>query len=204
MQISRALIQSIAVDLLHEPDSPLKADEVDLVSNKTLSSHITLKWVDAFLSRCNIVIRKQFGSLIRSPTQTRFIERNVAYYLGQVQRRFDLSDLDENMVENKDETHFIFNMDNHKTLGFRGIGKVKIANVVSVGDGFTMVLRLCGGVDAKLEDSFLIFKNRSPNYPLVNVPDDIPRVTYRTQKRGWMDNITFQQWLQEPRAICKD
>ena len=37
-----------------------------------------------------------------------------------------------------------------------------------------------------------------------NLPDDIDGVSYRTQPRSWMDNNTFLQWLQEPRAICKD
>ncbi|KAL3676321.1 hypothetical protein R1sor_026269 [Riccia sorocarpa] len=37
--------------------------------------------------------------------------------------------LDENLVENIDETHFLINMDNGRTLGFRGDTQVKYANV---------------------------------------------------------------------------
>ena len=48
------------------------------------------------------------------------------------------------------ETNFIFNMDNGKTLGYHGSTKVNDADVVSGCDGFTMVLRLRSGVDAKL------------------------------------------------------
>ncbi len=70
------------MDLIQEPNSPFAADEVNSVSNKTLSSHITLKWVNSFLSRHNIVIRKQSESLSRYPAYTWFIEKTVAYHIG--------------------------------------------------------------------------------------------------------------------------
>ncbi len=204
VQMSRPLLQSIAVNLLQEPDSAFNADEVDSGSNKPISSLITPWWIGAFMSRFNIVIRKQSGSLQRSPSHTRFIERTVAYHLGQVQRLFEVGDMDENMVENMDETHFIYNMGDHKTLSIRGDKKVNYADVVSGGDGFTMALRLRGGVSARLEDPFLIFKNRDRNYPMANLQDNVPGVSYRTQPRGWMDNETFCQWLEESRVIAAD
>ena len=108
------------------------------------------------------------------------------------------------MVDNMDETHFVFNMDDHKTLSFRRSNKVNYANEVSGCDGFTMVLRLRGGIDAKLMEPFFIFKNRDRNYPMVNLPDSIHGVSYRTQPRAWMDNIVFDQWLREPHAISRD
>ena len=145
--------------MLQNPESPFSVDEVGSVSKKRLSIQITLKWVDAFLSRYIIVIRKRSGSLSRSPAQIRFIEKTVAYLLRQLQRLFDIGDLNESMVENMDETHFIFNMDNQKALEIQGVQKVNYADVVSGGDDFTMVLRLCGGVNVKLEDLFLISKN---------------------------------------------
>ncbi len=67
--------------MLQNPESPFSVDEVGSVSKKRLSIQITLKWVYAFLSRYIIVIRKRSGSLIRSPDQTRFIEKTVAYLL---------------------------------------------------------------------------------------------------------------------------
>ena len=77
------------------------------------------------------------------------------------------------MVENMDEAHFIFNMNNHKTLGFRRSKKVNYADVVGGCDWFTMVLRLKGGVDGKLMQPFLIFKNRDRNYSMMNLPDNV-------------------------------
>lgn len=53
-----------------------------------------------------------------SPAKTEFIERCVAYHIGVLAREFRNGLLDENLVENIDETHFIINMDNGRTLGF--------------------------------------------------------------------------------------
>ncbi len=123
---------------------------------------------------------------------------------GTTTQRFEIEDLKQNMVENMDETHSIVDMNNHRTLGIWGAQKLNYADVASGGDGFTMVLRLRGGVNAKLEDPFLIFKNRSRSHPMINLPDDIAGVSYRTHPRRWMNNITFQQWLRESRAIFQD
>ena len=77
-------------------------------------------------------------------------------------------------------------------------------DVVAGGDGFTMVLRMTGGMYAKLHAPFLIFKNRNRSYPMKNLPDNIDGVTYRTGPSAWMDQFVFKEWLLEPRAISKD
>lgn len=99
------------------------------------------------------------------------------------------------------ETHFVVNMDNKKTLGFKGQEKVDYADVASGGEGMTLVFRLSGGVNSKLEAPFMIFMNKNKNYPIIGVPDNVPGVTYRTGPRGWMDRRVFLEWLEEPRAI---
>ena len=111
---------------------------------------------------------------------------------------------DENTMENMDETHFIFNMDDSKTLGLRGSANVNYADVVGGAEGFTLVLRLCGGCNAKLMNPCIIFKNRDRSYPMINLPDEILGISYCTKPRGWMDNIAFNAWLEEPRAINMD
>ena len=42
----------------------------------------------------------------------------------------------------------------------------------------TLVLRIFGGVDAKIETPFLIFKSRDCNYPSAGVPDKIQGACY--------------------------
>lgn len=58
-----------------------------------------------------------------------------------------------------DETHFIVNMDNRHTLGFRGDMEVKYANMVSGGMGITMVVKVIGGVHGRIAVPFIIFQN---------------------------------------------
>ena len=106
-------------------------------------------------------------------------------------------------MENIDEAHFVFNMDNDHTRGLRGVDSVNYADVVGGSDGFTMVLRLRGGTNARLEAPFIIFKNRDSNYPMMNLPDNFEGVSYRTQPCGWMENNVFLQWLQESRPSAK-
>ena len=204
VQLSRAFIQNAALSFLAEEDSACTSSDVDPTTGRPLTEHLTPRWIGSFLNRFNIVMRTQSGVLSRSPSQTAFIERNVSYHLGCLQRRFEPNLLDENMVDNMHETHIIFNMDNQKTLAFRGSASVNYPDVVGGCDGFTMVLRLRGGIDGKLMQPFLIFKNRDKNYPMMNLADNIDGVSYRTQPRAWMDNTVFEEWLREPRAIDRD
>ena len=158
LQLSCAVIQYFAFTLLAEENSTYKSSDIDLASSRRITEHITMKWVDSFLSPFNIAVRRQSGTLYRSPSQTTFIERNVAYNLGYLQRLFESGLLHENMFENMFENHFIFNMDNSKMHSFRGSNKVNYAEVVCGFDGFTMVPRLKGGADAKLIQPFLFSK----------------------------------------------
>jgi len=96
-------------------------------------------------------------------------------------------------MENEDETHFVFNMDNGKTLGLCGTTQVKYTDVVSGGENFTMMLRLSGGSRARFQLPFIIFKNGSRSYPIRCVQDNVPGVCYRSQPKGWMDTKVFLQ-----------
>ncbi|ETN13348.1 hypothetical protein PPTG_22340 [Phytophthora nicotianae INRA-310] len=95
------------------------------------------------------------------------IEKDVAFHLGELQRGFADGSLDENEIENIDETHFIVDFDNGKTLGSSGDKTVKYADVVSGDEGMAMVVRLSGGPSARYfpptdlcqpADSFVISK----------------------------------------------
>lgn len=69
-------------------------------------------------------------------------------------------------MENIDETHFVINMDNGQTLGFRGDKVVKYVDMVAGGLGITMVMKVTRGVSGKIGMSFLIFQNTSCSYPI--------------------------------------
>jgi len=129
------------------------------------------------------------------------IERSVAFHLGELKRGFESGILIEDKIENADETHFVFNMDNGKTLGLRGDTSVKYADVTSGGESITMMVRISGGRHAAVQPPFLIFKNAMRSHPVRGVPDDVPGACYRTSPKAWMDGTVWRQWLKEPRAI---
>lgn len=76
------------------------------------------------------------------------IEKKVPYHLGCVKRALDSGELNENFVENADETHFIVNLDNDRTLEVMGDNNVKYADVVSGRDPMTMIVRITSGPNA--------------------------------------------------------
>jgi len=109
--------------------------------------------------------------------------------------------LDENLVENIDETHFVVNIDNGQILGFRGDTSVKYVKVVLKVDSMTMVVRISEGRQAMIKAPMLIFTNADSNYPIRGLIDDIPEMTYRTGLKGWMDQSLFPQYFEEPKAF---
>lgn len=119
-------------------------------STKTLEERITSRWIQHFKEHHNIVHRTQTGKLMVSPAKQEFIERQVAFHMGELRRGFLDGTYHQDLMENMDETHFIINMDNGRTLGFKGDSEVKYQDVVSAGVGFTMVVKLTGGQAAKL------------------------------------------------------
>lgn len=152
----------------------------------------------------NTVLLSQRGRLTCSPEKENQIEMHTAYHLGVLHRGFQTGDFDENLMENLDETHFTVNMDNGRTLGFRGDTSVKYADVVAGGEAMTMVVRISGGRRSSLEAPMIIFTNKNRNYPIRGVEDSIPGVSYRTGPKGWMDQSIFSQYFMEPRAYQPD
>ena len=154
--------------------------------------------------KSNIVQRTQSGKLMVSPEKREEIDRSAVRHLGRMKRAFDSGELNEDLVFNMDETHFVVNMDDKKTLALKGDTEIKYADVVSGDEGISMVLRMSGGEHSRLTCPMLIFKNKSRSYPIRNVPDDVPGVTYRSAPKGFMDRLLFTQWLQEPRCNPSD
>ena len=73
-------------------------------------------------------------------------------------------------------THFVINIDNGQTLGFRGDSAIKYVEMVSNGDSMTMVVKIFGGRWAMIVASLLIFTNTNNNYPIQNLENNIPGV----------------------------
>ncbi|KAL3685112.1 hypothetical protein R1sor_003134 [Riccia sorocarpa] len=153
---------------------------------KPLIERINSRWIQSFQEHFNIVHRAQTSKLMVSQAKQERIERSVAVHLRMLAGQFQSGQLDENLLENTDETHFMINMDNGKTLGSRGDNDVKYDDVVSGGQGMTMVVKVTGGVHARIGTPFMIFANQDCNYPIGNVPDNVPGVAYRTTKKTFI------------------
>ena len=87
-------------------------------------------------------------------------------------------------MENIDETHFVINMDNGRTLGFRDDTTTKYVEVVSGRDSMNLVVQISGGRRSMIEAPMLIFTNPNSSYPIRGLDDNIPGVSYRTGPKG--------------------
>nr|CCA24803.1 predicted protein putative [Albugo laibachii Nc14] len=71
-------------------------------------------------------------------------------HISAMKRGFASGALNEDTIESIDKTHFVIDFDNGRTLEFVGEKQIKYADVVSGGEGMTMVVRLSGGHDATI------------------------------------------------------
>ena len=204
LQISASVLVAIARDVLRTSGEQFNDQYRDPKTDKLIIDRIDYRWVQHFLHKKNIVPRKQTGKLSVSPAKLEHIEKSVAYHLGQVKRDFEAGILDEDMVENIDETHFIVNMTNGKTLGFSGDENVKYADVVSGSEGMTMIVRITGGKNAYIEPPMMVFMNKNRSYPIRGTPDNVPGVSYRTSPKAFVDRRLFAEYFQENRAHHRD
>jgi hypothetical protein len=145
MKFSSKFLIELALSVLLDPTSIYTAQSRDPKDNRLLIEKLNHSWVQRIMDVHNIVLLSQCGKSSCSPRKELQIEMQAAHHLGVLQRDFLTCIFDENLIENIDETHFVINMDNGRTLGFRGDTIVKYADVVSGGDSMTMVVRIFGG-----------------------------------------------------------
>ena len=145
--------------------------------------------------------RAQTGKLLVSLQKQEFMECEVAYHLGSLGCDLNTGSLHGEDVFNADETHFVINMDDHKTLSLRSDKDVKCGDAVSGDVGMTMMVLICGGSQAEIFPPFLIFQNALHSYPIRSIPDHVPGLSHRSGPKSWIDRIVMAQWLKELRAI---
>eukprot|EP00171_Calliarthron_tuberculosum_P021419 IDg21419t1 len=73
-----------------------------------------------------IASRAKTGKLMPCPEKKEFVEREVAYHLGFL---YESGALDEDCVFNADETHFVVDLNDGRTLAMKGDTNVKFADV---------------------------------------------------------------------------
>lgn len=132
------------------------------------------------MQRHSIVVRRQAGKSIISSEGQELIKRRVTFFFGRIAKELQSGRLNDEDLEDTDETHFIINFDDGKTFGFRGDVDVKYANATTDGECMTMMVRISGGEKSCIENPFLLFKNKDRNYPVRGVPDSVPDFCYGT------------------------
>jgi hypothetical protein len=183
IKFSSKLLIELTLSILFAEDSIYHAQSRDPKDDKLLIQKITHCWMQQFMDVHNIVLLSQRGNLSCSPEKERKVEMNTAYHLGILQRGFQSGIFDENLIENLDETYFIINMDDGRTLGFRGDTVVKYADVVASGDAMTMVIRISGGHRSMVAAPMLILTNGNSNFPIRHLEDTIPKVELAQRAR---------------------
>ena len=201
IKFSPKLLVELAKKNFLGPDSPYTLASRDLRDNIIILEKFTSSWVYQFMVVHNVVLLSQRGHLTYSPEKETQIEMHTAYYLGVLQCGFQNGIFDENLIENLDETHFTVNMDNGRTLEFRGDKSVKYVDVVAGGEAMTMVVRISGGRGSSLEAPMIIFTNGNSNYPIRGLEDSIFGVSYHIGPKGWMDQSIFSSILWNPALI---
>lgn len=68
--------------------------------------------------------------------------------------------LNEDNVENVDETHLEINVYNGKTLALRGDQDVKYVDATSGGEGMAMMVRISAGKYSIVQPPLMIYKKR--------------------------------------------
>ncbi|KAL0222107.1 hypothetical protein RCL1_001961 [Eukaryota sp. TZLM3-RCL] len=206
VMFSPSMLIGLAQQILEQPDAAFNGNFVPENDNneKKIADRISSRWIQQFMETNNIVVRCQKGKLQTSAEKKVFIERQVAYHLGQMKDQFQQETIEEGMICNFDETHFVFNMDNGKTLGFTGDTEVRYADVVAGGEGLTMIVKITGGANAKVDVPMLVFMNKNSSYLIRGTPDVVEGATYRSAPKGFVNSFVFAEYFKEGRVWKKD
>lgn len=118
------------------------------------------------MCRHEIVVCRKTGKLSLSSEVQEIKKRRVEFSLGNIARDLISGGLWEEDVENSDETNFLVNIDDKKTLGFKRDQKVKNADVTFVEEVMEMLLRISERENTITEPLFKIFKIFDFSYPM--------------------------------------
>lgn len=93
-----------------------------------------MRWEHTFIATKRIVRRYQYENLMGSKSKQLLAKKSVSYHLEMMKRMFESCEVVVDDIEIADETYFVFNMDNGKTLGLIGDDQVKNTEEVSEGE----------------------------------------------------------------------
>lgn len=89
-------------------------------------------------------------------------------------------ELSEDHIGDAENTHYIFIMDNGKSLGFIGGKQVKYVKVLSSGETLILMVRLYDREKETIHLPMMVLKNHNIYYRIRGVPDTVAGVIYST------------------------
>lgn len=144
MKLSPSVLRSIAISLIQSAPPDSTCNDPVIVGGKHLREKITTRWIQSFMESARPRPPHPNREAVCQPTKTTFYREAIAFHLGSLKRGFESGYLNEDRVENADETHFVFSMDNGRTIGLRGDEDVKYADAMSGDECITMMVRVTG------------------------------------------------------------
>lgn len=203
IKMNHEVLKAMALNLIRDAPEGCSFHrlERDAVSKRPIREHVDIAFVKRFCQTKDIVQRCKAGKPMCSAKKQAETEHNVVVHLANLKRKFDSGEYDEDCVFNMDETALKVDMDTGRTLDFEGESHVSYMATTSGSEGFTFVMNLGGGRQGTMEPGFIIFKNADCNYPIRNVPDNVPGVSYRTGKKAWMDMRVFLEMIKERKFL---
>lgn len=115
-------------------------------------------------------------------------------------------------MSNADETHFLSNMNNGKTLVFTSGGEVRYSDLTSRSEGMKILVRINENSSPREGPPLLIFKSKRIHYLITGVLGSVSKLSYQTGPKSLMDFKIMFKWLKESlgnrrcssssRAVC--
>lgn len=126
VKFNHSLLRIPALKVLRESENGVYGMLiVNVWSGKMESYMITFGKVQSVCDRYRIAQRLQYVELEMSSKDILRLGKDIARRYGQLKCAFERGESKEENVNNADETHFILNMDNGKTLGVCGDDDVR-------------------------------------------------------------------------------
>ncbi|POM60020.1 hypothetical protein PHPALM_31168 [Phytophthora palmivora] len=192
--MSTRLLLDIAIALIEDSQHPTYNNAF---RQDVLQILVTRRRIQDFTDRFNIVYRRLKGKKQISNEKKREIHSSVGTHLGELKRLFDDNLIDPSRLCNMEESHFVIDLDDGRTLDFRGVKHVKCCSIVSGTDVFNLpwgqeFTKNLGGANSRIICPMLIFRNKNSNYPIQGLPDNINGVAYRSSPTAFINNSIMQ------------
>ena len=200
VKVSCDILRGWALEMLQDDSFSVTADDVIQATGKSVDEAIDAYYIQDLLRRYNIFNRMRNGKKQINHTQTVRSHREVAFHLGVLMRSHCDEKWDARNIDNYDESHFVFVMENGRVLDFKGEKSVSYAEVSSGRDKFTVCLRISGAPQCFIEPAMVIYQNNLRRYPILAVAPQ-PGICYRSQPRVWMDQQLFTEYFKEPNTL---